>query len=379
MDCRQSAPRCEGGKTEVLDVEAHGRQPEALNLYCIVVEGTELDPGLIGLGGRQVFAIHHRDLAAVVSSSPLLAYRSMRKEEIIPHLYAHQAAIEEVLRGCAVIPVKFGTTARDEEEVRTILEKGYLQLRAALEAVKGKIELDVVALWRDLDSILQEIGEEEEIRSAKTAAESRPACAVAAGRPLKVTTEERVQIGKMVKAKLDRRREELVVEIMHALEGLAQDLCPHALLDDRMILNMAVLVERSREGEVGQALERLNGRCAERVDFRCIGPLPPYSFSTVEIRRFAAEEIERARGLLGLGKRAGPLDAKAAYRRLAHQCHPDTAPVRQGTGERFEQVTQAYRMLADYHAAAEEVLPGADPTDVVAVKLSRWREEAGVV
>lgn len=44
MDCRQSAPRCDGGKTEVLDVEAHGRQPEALNLYCIVVEGTELDP-----------------------------------------------------------------------------------------------------------------------------------------------------------------------------------------------------------------------------------------------------------------------------------------------------------------------------------------------
>lgn len=315
----------------------------------------------------------------MVSSSPLLAYRSMRKEEIIPHLYAHQAAIEEVLRGCTVIPVKFGTTARDEEEVRTILEKGYLQLRAALEAVEGKIELDVVALWRDLDSILQEIGEEEEIRSAKAAAESRPACAVAAGRPLKVTTEERVRIGKMVKARLDRRREELVVEIVHALEGLAQDLCPHALLDDRMILNMAVLVERSREGEVGQALERLNGGCAERVDFRCIGPLPPYSFSTVEIRRFAAEEIERARGLLGLGERAGPLDAKAAYRRLAHQCHPDTAPVRQGAGERFEQVTQAYRMLADYHAAAEEVLPGADPTDVVAVKLSRWGEEAGVV
>jgi len=379
MDCRQSAPRCEGGKTEVLDVKAHGRQPEALNLYCIVVQGTELDPGLIGLGGRQVFAIHHRDLAAVVSSSPLLAYRSMRKEEVIPHLFAHQAVIEKILVERTVVPVKFGTMARDEEEVRTILEKGYPQLRAALEAMERKIELDVVALWRDLDSIVQEIGEEEEIRSAKAAAESRPACTVAAGRPLKVTTEERVRIGKMVKARLDRRREEQAVEIVQALEGLAQDLCPHALLDDRMILNMAVLVERSREGEVGQALERLNGRCAERVDFRCVGPLPPYSFSTVEIRRFEAEKIAWARRVLALGEQATLRDVKAAYRRLAHQCHPDTAPVRQGTGECFEQVTEAYRMLADYHAAAEEVPPGADPTDVVAVKLFRWGKEAGVV
>jgi hypothetical protein len=38
-------------------------------------------------------------------------------------------------------------------------------------------------------------------------------------------------------------------------------------------------------------------------------------------------------------------------------------------------VTEAYRMLADYHAAAEEVPLGADPTDVVAVKLFRWGAE----
>jgi len=363
---------------------------EALHLYCVVGAADQREFSDIGadqpcLSAGQVFTVHHQDIAAVVGPAPRQAYRSMKKEEVIPHLFAHQAVIEKILAERTVVPVKFGTMARDEEEVRTILEKGYPQLRAALEAMEGKIELDVVALWRDLDSVLREIGEEEEIQRAKAAIATRPACAaclspgdgrqVAAGRPPDETREERIRIGKMVKARLDRRREELVVEIVQALEGLAQDLCPHALLDDRMILNTAVLVERSREGEVGQALERLNGRCAERVDFRCVGPLPPYSFSTVEIRRFEAERIEWARRLLGLGEQAGALEAKTAYRRLAHQYHPDKAPVRQGTGERFEQVTEAYRMLADYHAAAEEVPPGADPTDVVAVKLFRWGAE----
>jgi hypothetical protein len=351
-------------------MEGDNGHRKRLHIYCIVGNGTTLESGLVGLCGRQVFAVHQRDLTALVSSSPLLTYRSMRKEEILPYLFAHQAVIEKSLAQRTAIPVKFGTMARDEEEVQTILEKGHPQLRAALETMERMIELDVVALWRDLDSLLREIGEEEDIRSAKATAESRP---------LKVTTEEQVRIGKMVKAGLDRRREELGMEFAHELEGLAQDVCPHALLDDRMILNMAVLVERSREGEVGQALDRLNGRCAERVDFRCVGPLPPYSFSTLEVRRFEAEKIAWARRVLALGEQATLLDAKATYRRLAHQCHPDTAPVGEGTGERFEQVTEAYRMLIDYHAAAAEVPLSADPTDVVAVKLLRWGEEAGVV
>jgi hypothetical protein len=193
----------------MMDEEAGGSQREALHLYCVV--GAADQRGFSGIGADhaclstgQVFTVHHHDIAAVVGRVPPRAYRAMKKEEVIPHLFAHQAVIEKILAERTVVPVKFGTMARDEEEVRTILEKGYPQLRAALEAMEGKIELDVVALWRDLDSILQEIGEEEEIRSAKAAAESRP---------LKVTTEERVRIGKMVKARLDRRREELVVEI----------------------------------------------------------------------------------------------------------------------------------------------------------------------
>lgn len=357
-------------------MEAYGWKPEALHLYCIVGDGAELGAGLAGLSGRQVSSVSHRDLAAVVSPAPMRAYGSLKKEEVIPLLFAHQAVIERVLQEHTVVPVRFGTTAQDEGEVRTILEKGYPQLRAALEAMEGKIELDVVALWSDLNAVLRVIGAEEEIARAAAAIATRPACAVAAGRPPEGTREERVRIGKMVKARLDQRREEVAMQIVEALQGLVEDMCPHALPDDRMILNSAVLVERSREGEVGQALDRLNGRYAGRLDFRCVGPLPPYSFSTVEIRRFAAEDVERARRLLGLGEQAGPSDVKAAYRRLAHQCHPDTAPDLQGTGERFEQVTEAYRLLADYHEAAEQAHPGSEATEVVAVKLFRWEAEA---
>jgi len=135
---------------------------EILHLYCIARNGTAPAPGLIGLGDRQVSMVRHRDLAAVVSPSPILAYRSMKKEEVIPHLFAHQAVIERVMEGHTVVPVKFGTAAQDQEEVRHILAKDYPRLKAALEAMEGKIELDEVS------ALVRRVLAENETSSSRT-------------------------------------------------------------------------------------------------------------------------------------------------------------------------------------------------------------------
>lgn len=344
---------------------------EALHLYGVIGNGMVVDSGPIGLNGRQVFAIRHRDLSAIVSSAPIRVYKSMKREEILPHLFAHQAVIEQVMKDHTVVPVKFGTTAPDEAEVQKILEKGYPQLTAALEAMQGKIELDLVAQWRDLNSVVQEIGEEAEIRKEKAAIACRPA---------EETREERVRLGQMVKARLDQRREALGAEIVEALKPLAQDLCPHDLLDDRMILNTAFLVDGAREGEVGKTLEGLNGRYGDRIDFRCVGPLPPYSFSTVEIKTFEFETIDRARWLLGLSEHAGLAEIRDAYRRLVQQCHPDHTAQPAGkagdTAGLFEAVTEAYRLLGEYRQVGSS-FRAHDVREAVAVRLLQWSREPG--
>jgi hypothetical protein len=342
---------------------------EALHLYCVIGAEGERNFGPIGIGGRRVYTVHYQDMAAVVSPSPIRAYKSMKKEEVIPYLFTHQTVIEKVMEAHTVVPVKFGTMARDAEDVRKILTTGYPQMRTALEAMWGKIELDVVALWRELDSILREIGEEEEIRRLKE---------VVAGRPPGETIEERVQVGKMVKARLDQRREALGAGIVEALKPLTEDLCPHPLPDDRMILNMAFLLDRDRESDVSETLERLNGRYGESIDFRCVGPLPPYSFGTVEVRRFDFGEIDRARRLLGLGEWATLVDIKEAYRRLAHQCHPDKHHATQRAEGAFEEVTEAYRLLADYCQVGGRTFQERDVGEAIFVSLLQWPREVGV-
>ncbi len=344
---------------------------DALHLYGVIGNGRVVDSGPIGLDGRQVFAIRHRDLSAIVSSVPIRVYKSMKREEILPHLFAHQAVIEQIMKDHTVVPVKFGTTARDEAEVQKILENGYPHLTAALEALEGKIELDLVAQWKDLNSVLRLIGEEPEIRRQK---------ASIALRPPQETTEERIRIGKLVKARLDQMREERAAEIVEVLKPLAQDLCPHALLDDRMILNTAFLVARAREGEVGKTLERLDDRYSDTIDFRCVGPLPPYSFATVEIKTFEFETIDRARWLLGLREDAGLADIRDAYRRLVQQCHPDHTARPAGkagdTAGPFEAVAEAYRLLGEYRQVGSS-FRAPDVREAVAVRLLQWSREPG--
>ncbi len=345
---------------------------KGLHLYCVVGDGKGPPSRLSGIDGRRVSALHHRDLAALVSPAPSRAYRSMEREEVLRYLFAHQAVIEKVMEDHTAVPVKFGTTARDEAEVRKILENGYPQLTAARQAMQGKIELDLVAQWKDLNSVFRQIGEEPEIRGVKAAI---------ALRPPQETTAERVRLGQMVKARLDQRREALGAEIVEALKPLAQDLCPHALVADRMILNTAFLVDGAREGEVGKTLERLNGRYGDHIDFRCVGPLPPYSFATVEIQTFEVETIDRARWLLGLREDAGLAEIRHAYRRLVQQRHPDHAFLEAGTASRdgagpFEAVTEAYRLLGEYRRVGSS-FRASDVREAVAVRLSQWSREPG--
>ena len=345
---------------------------KAQHLYCVVGKGKGLNSGLIGLDSQRVSAIRHDGLAVLVSRAPSRPYRSVKREEVLRYLSAHQAIIEKVMADHTVVPVKFGTTARDETEVQRILENGYPVLKEALGAMEGKIEVDLVAQWNDLNSVLRQIGEEPEIRRQK---------AVLAIRPPQESTEERIRLGQTVKARLDQMREERAAEIVEALKPLALDSCPHALLDDRMILNTAFLVDRAKEGEVGETLRRLNDRYTDRIDFRCVGPLPPYSFCTVEVKKFEFETIDRARQLLGLGEEAGLAEIRDTYRRLVQQCHPDHAVQQAGkaspdAAKPFETVAAAYRLLGEYRQVGAS-FRAPDVGEAVVVRLLQWSQEPG--
>ena len=105
-------------------------------------------------------------------------------------------------------------------------------------------------------------------------------------------------------------------------------------------------VYSDKEREFNRALEATDSDFQNKLRFKCVGPLPPYSFATVTIKRFDPEEIRRSAKILGLNGKAELTFVKKVYKELSRQCHPDMDP--NLSVQKFEELNRAYELIFDY-------------------------------
>ena len=321
------------------------------HLYCVISR----EGGDVKISADCAYLVPYRDIALVVKESPLINYASLPRDTLVRHLASHQSLIEGVMEECTAVPIKFGTTAVDDGELVEILESGYPCFKNAVDSMAGKTEVDLIALWNDLDSVLRDLGRRGEIRRFREGIE--------AGSP-DILREQAVELGKMVRTALEEENTRLRDEIVTSLDQfiLEQRLREH--FDDRMLMNVAVLIRREEKGALDERIEELDRKYGGMMNFRVIGPLPPHSFSTLEIRRIGAREMEEAMRLAGVKMGASPDDLKESYRKLLRSYHPDKNPGDSNAQERFERFNEAYGILSDCH-----VTPGG--RDAIMVRVVR--------
>ena len=293
---------------------------------------------LLSSSPEKVYTVVHQDLACVVSNYDGSDLASLPKEVKLRCLMTHQGIIERVMKeGYTILPVKFGTLVEDENEIKRILKQGYKKFAQTLSQMDGLVEIEVAAIW-DLSKVLEEIGGEEKIEELGRSMVGKCASEI---------LEMQINAGKLVKESLDRRREGYRNQTTQSLAGLALDIQPNALITDQMVMNIAFLIPRERQEEFDSRVRQINGAFNDQINFRVIGPLPPYSFSTIEIKRVDPGKIEEARQLLGLGTEVSDKELKEAYRHLAAKSHPD-AYLHGGNDVQFIKVQKALILLRDY-------------------------------
>ena len=323
-------------------------------LYGVVLAEGRAKFGPIGLDGEEVGTVAAGGLGLVTSRAERIMFSALAPEKTLQYLAQHQRVLEQVMRDSAVIPLKFGTYADGDEQIREILDCGRKQLAGALAEYGGKVEVDVAVLWRDLKSVLAELGRDESVAALR----ARMAGGAAA------TTEERIRLGQLVKELLDARREALAAELAAALGARCAGVVVNPPTEDVMILSAALLVDREDQGALDEAIGELNRRYEERLDFRCVGPLPPYSFALAEIKTVEAHRLDAARRELELGEAASLAEIKAAYRRILQEVHPDRN-AGAGAAERLKAVSAAYELLEEYAMNFRHPLSAAQAAPVI--------------
>ncbi len=312
------------------------------NKYIYGIIKTNGDKGVLDISGlgrsNPVYLNGRKDLSCVLSEYSGIEFSSMSKEEILRCLLTHQMVIEHIMKKHTVLPVKFGTILTTAGEVQQLLDQGHSQFVEALAWFHDKMELEVAATW-DIKQVLKEIGSTGEINQIKE---------TIASMPQQRTIEQRIRLGQKVKASLDRRRDSYREQMINFLKPMAVDAQSNTLISDELVMNVAFLVEKASLEEFNSRLSELNDLFHNQINFRIIGPLPPYSFATVEVTRLNQWKIDEATQLLQLDKAFSEPDVRKAYRRLAAEAHTNCQVGDVVAKTRFIKLHQAAELLTFY-------------------------------
>ncbi|MBI2848803.1 MAG: GvpL/GvpF family gas vesicle protein [Chloroflexi bacterium] len=250
---------------------------EGQYVYCIIGTGEARNFGPIGIGDRgdPVTTFAYRDLSAVVSTVSTTKY-VVSKETMI----AHEKVIERVMREYTVLPVRFYTVAPSAEDIRNVLRARYGELKKLLREMDNKVELGIKAWWKNMAGILGELRQEnKDIQRLEE--QARPDSA-----------EQRYQheedLARAIRVALDEKRAREREVLLAPLKRVAGELCLNQTYDPEMIINAAFLVDRGREGEFDAEVRGLEAKCGDRMEFRYVGPAPPFNFVNIEVKELSA-------------------------------------------------------------------------------------------
>ncbi|MBI1910359.1 MAG: GvpL/GvpF family gas vesicle protein [Deltaproteobacteria bacterium] len=283
-----------------------------------------------GLEGARLETISYREIAAVVSPLRASSFRPLEKEALTESILKHQEVNCRIFETRTVAPVRFGTIADGPAEVKELLQRIYLQVKAELKRLERKVELAVRASW-DLHAVL--LGAKNEILIEDSGA---------------VDLQQRIAIGRRVFEAVDKRKKTIVNTIHNRLYPVAVDFTVGRPDGEEMIFDRSYLVEREKEALFDEAVNHLANEYEGRVGFKYMGSLPPYSFTRLEIAQGNFDVVDEARKTLGLPEKTSFEEVKTCYRRLSLAHHPDRNPDDPAAEERFRNVAQAYEILEAY-------------------------------
>jgi hypothetical protein len=230
-----------------------------------IVEATATKPRGRGIDGAPLRLIIGEGAAALVSEIPSNRLRLGREEVLL-----HAQVLDQALARGPVLPMRFGVVMDDAEDVRgRLLDEHGPDLRAQLTEMEGKVEIRIRATYDEKSLYRDVVREHPQIASLRSSV---------AGRPADAGYYDRIRLGELVAAAVERQREHDAHAIIDALGEHAQAVETGEVSHERVVAQASFLVERSRLAEFNASVDQVAEAYGGKIRFKYTGPLPPHSF-----------------------------------------------------------------------------------------------------
>ncbi|MDQ6817890.1 MAG: GvpL/GvpF family gas vesicle protein [Actinomycetota bacterium] len=234
-------------------------------VYGIVQPGAAAPSGR-GIADAPLRLVAGDTACALVSDLPDAADLRLGREEML----AHARVLEEALTRGTVLPMRFGVLMDGPDAVRRVLLDDHGdELTDQLERLQGKVEMHVRGVYEE-DALMREVVRDDaRIASLRSTMQSHPE---------EATYHRRIELGELVAAAVERKRDSDAAGIIELLSPHAQAVEVGTPAHERVVLNASFLVSRDGLQRFDDVLEDIARDQADLIRFKCAGPLPPHSF-----------------------------------------------------------------------------------------------------
>ena len=240
-------------------------------VYGVIRPTRKAPPRVRGIGRKQVRIVRADGIGALTSDVPAEELEAGREE-----LLAHARVLEKSLDHGTVLPMRFGVVMPSESAVREqLLDLHRSELEDQLEQMEGKVEVNVKAIYDEAALLTEVVEEQPEVGKLREAIR---------GQPEDATYYERIRLGEMVAAGVERHRAADADAIVEALAPLAIATDVGEVNHERLVMRAAFLVGRDAMSSFDAAVDELGRVNDGRIRFKYTGPLPPHSFVDLSLQ-----------------------------------------------------------------------------------------------
>lgn len=246
--------------------------PQLIYAYCIIDSSEQLNGSISGLEGASVYNIPYNDIGIVSSD---LSGKVVTDENTV---MTHEKVIETLMEKYTVLPMRFHTVFRKEENVILMMQRLYDEFQINLQRLCGKVEIGLKVLWNGKEvkaRIIEGMNGDGSIRQTNGASPGRN------------LLEEKL-IEYRVDNAFNQEADRSIEGINNMLNGYIADRSYKRLQTENLLLDAAYLVEKERIAHFREIFGKIQ---AKYCDFRYLlsGPWPPFSFVNIEKQNIKGE------------------------------------------------------------------------------------------